>query len=377
MNAFYGQNAAYSYYIGCSAGGQQGLHSAQYHPDDFDGIISGAPSADFQNLQAWSARFIQITGEEGDETYLTKDQWVLVQSQVEEDCDEALDGVADGIIEDPTICSFNSSALDCSVNDDENCLSSVQVETVDSIFKPLIVDGELRYPALLPGSQVDAFSLGQLSGNVQGIARDFFRAVHNDSSFDVTTVDSSDYDLALNLDQQMGYPSSFNPDLSSFRDAGGKLLVYHGLTDPLTSGMNSQRYYLNVASSMSLSSSDMDDFLRYFRISGMAHCGVGGITGAGAWMFGQSAAASGASTNIVNELMDWVENSNAPDTLEGTKFQSDDPANGVQFTRRHCRFPYRTTYSGSGDGDDAENWTCEMIANWQDCGSSDSPPRLC
>jgi feruloyl esterase len=175
----------------------------------------------------------------------------------------------------------------------------------------------------------------------------------------------------------MGYPSSFNADLSSFRDAGGKLLMYHGLADPLTSGANSQRYYLNVASQLSASASDLDSFFRYFRISGMAHCGVGGIAGAGAWMFGQSKAASAAETNIVNTLIDWVENSVAPDTIEGTKFWSDQSANGIQFTRRHCRFPYRTTYSGSGDGNDPDNWSCEFIDNWQDCDGADGALRLC
>lgn len=380
VSQFYGQDASYSYYIGCSAGGQQGLHSAQYHPEDFDGIISGAPSADFQNLQSWSARFIQLTGTEGDDSYLTKDQWIFVESQIQEDCDEALDGVADGIIEDPTICTFNSSALNCNASDDSRCLSATQVETVDNVFKPLLSDGQLRYPALLPGSQVDAFSLGQLSGSVQGIARDFFRAVHNDSSFDVETVGDSDYNDALDLDQQMGYPSSFNPDLSGFRSAGGKMLLYHGLADPLTSGSNSQRYYLNVASKMGLSNDEIDGFLRYFRISGMAHCGVGGISGAGAWMFGQSKAASDANTNIVDKLVSWVENGDgsAPDTLEGTKFWQDNSDNGIQFTRNHCRFPYRTTYTGSdsGDGTDPDDWTCKLIDNWQDCGS-DAMPRLC
>lgn len=377
VSQYYGNDAAYSYYIGCSAGGQQGLHSAMYHPDDFDGIISGAPSNDFQNLQGWSARFIQLTGTPGDDTFLTKDQWILVQSQIQEECDEALDGVADGILEDPTICNFNASALNCDVNDDSRCLTATQVTTVEKVFTPLFnTDGQLLYPALLPGSQVDAFSLGQLSGNVQGIARDFFRAVHNDSSFDVTTVGQADYRDALNLDQQMGYPSSFNADLSGFRNSNGKMILYHGLADPLTSGANSQRFYLKVADRMGLDHTEIDSFMRYFRISGMAHCGVGGIAGAGAWMFGQNKAASDANTNIVNSLVDWVENSNAPDTLEGTKFWWDEPANGIQFTRNHCRFPYRNTFTGNGDGSDPADWRCEMIDDWRECGV-DVMPRLC
>jgi feruloyl esterase len=94
-------------------------------------------------------------------------------------------------------------------------------------------------------------------------------------------------------------------------------------------------------------------------------------------MFGQSKAALAAETNIVNMLVDWVESSNAPDTIEGTKFVYDKPANGIQFTRRHCRFPYRTTYSGSGYIEDPDNWTCEFIDNWQDYDSSDVGLRLC
>jgi len=378
VNEYYGSPAEYSYYIGCSSGGSQGLHSAQYYPSDFDGIISGAASADFQNLQSWSARFIQLTGTSGDATFLTKDQWILVQSQIEEECDEALDGVADGIIEDPTICNFNASALHCDVKDDTRCLTSTQVTTVENVFTPLFnSDGQLLYPALLPGSQVDDFALGQLSGSVQGIARDYYRGgVYNDSSFDVTTVGQADYRNALNLDRQHGYPSSFNGDLSGFRYVGGKMIMYHGMADPLTSGANSQRYYLKVADQMGLDDGEMDVFLRYFRISGMAHCGVGGIAGAGAWMFGQNKAASDANNNIVNNLVDWVENGNAPNTLEGTKFWWDESDNGIQFTRNHCRFPYRNTYGGSGDGSDPANWSCVKIDNWRDCGV-DEMPRLC
>jgi feruloyl esterase len=378
VSKYYGSPAAYSYYIGCSSGGSQGLHSAQYHPEDFDGIISGAASADFQNLQSWSSRFIQLTGKPGDATFLTKDQWILVQSQIELECDEALDGVKDGIIEDPTICNFNASALNCNSNDDSRCLSDSQVNTVETVFTPLFnTDGKLLYPALLPGSQVDAFALGQLSGSVQGIARDYYRGgVYNNSNFDVTTVGQADYRNALNLDAKHGYPSSFNGDLGGFKNAGGKMIMYHGMADPLTSGANSQRYYLKVANQMGLDDGQMDEFLRYFRISGMAHCGVGGIAGAGAWMFGQSKAASDANNNIVNNLVDWVENGNAPETLEGTKFWWDESANGIQFTRNHCRFPYRNTHSGTGSGSDPKEWSCKKIDNWQNCGVNDMP-RLC
>jgi feruloyl esterase len=135
----------------------------------------------------------------------------------------------------------------------------------------------------------------------------------------------------------------------------------------LTSGYNSQRYYQKVAKNMSLNPSDMDNFFRLFRISGMAHCGLGGIAGAGAWMFGQNAIASPATNNIVKNLMDWVENNKAPDTLLGTKFNYDTPSLGIQFERRHCRYPYRTTYINGTDYTKPDSWTCEFINDWQKC----------
>ncbi|RMY23559.1 hypothetical protein D0865_16467 [Hortaea werneckii] len=117
---------------------------------------------------------------------------------------------------------------------------------------------------------------------------------------------------------------------------------------------------------MGLSHEEIDNFFRLYRISGMAHCGVGGISGAGAWMFGQSGAASAASNNIVHNLVNWVENDDAPDTLLGTKFWYDTPSMGIEFERAHCRFPYRTTYQG-GDSTLPSSWGCELIEDWQNC----------
>ena len=376
VSQFYGESADYSYYIGCSTGGQQGLHSAQHHPDDFDGIIAGSSAADFNHLQAWSARFIQLTGIAGSATFLTSAQWITVQSAIFAQCDEALDGVADGILEDPTICKFDASVLtEATYN-----LTATQVQTVRDVFSELYnTEGQLLYPALLLGSQVDAFRLGQLSGNIQGIAQNFYGdGVHNDSSFDITTLGQADYALADSQDELHGYVSAFNGDLSAFQATGHKLLMYHGMADPLVAGSNSQRYYLKVAKTMGLGNTQLDDFMRLFRISGMAHCGVGGISGAGAWMFGQNLAAdpTGIADNIVDRLVDWVENDNAPETLTGTKFWYDTPSYGVELQRAHCRFPYRTTYNGAGDANLPGSWSCAFIDDWQTCGI-DALPRLC
>lgn len=382
VDQFYGQKPSYSYYLGCSTGGQQGLHSAQYYPDDFDGIIAGSSAADFNHLQGWSGRFVQLTGEgASDARFLTEDQWIFVQSYILDQCDAALDGVDDGILEDPTICQFNSSAIPvCSDNSTDSCLTSTQINTVDQVFTELYnTAGDLLYPSLLYGSQVDAFRLGQLSGSIQAISDDWYAGgVYNDSYYDALNMNQTDYAQADSLDGLHGNISSFSGDLSAFHAAGKKMLMYHGMADPLVSGGNSQRYYLKVAQTLGLSNTDLDPFLRYFRISGMAHCGVGGISGAGAWMFGQSgvAAVPGVADNVIWNMVDWVESGNAPDTILGTKFWYDEPANGLEFERPHCRFPYRTTYSGSGDWTDPANWGCTFIDDWQDCGVG-AHPRLC
>lgn len=381
VKQFYGEEQDYAYYIGCSAGGAQGLHSAQYFPDDFDGIIAGSPAADFNHLQDWSARFIQLTGNTTDPRFLTEDQWIFVQGYIFDQCDAALDGVDDGIIEDPTICMFDETVIPvCSGNSTDNCLTDDQLTTVYEIFTELYsTTGELLYPALFYGAQVDAFRLGQLSGSTQGIAHDWYNyGIYNTSTFDITTLDQTDYAYADSLDAYNGNVSGFSGDLSAFRAAGKKMIMYHGMADPLVSAGNTQRYYLKVANTLGIDNTDMDDFMRFFRISGMAHCGVGSISGAGAWMFGQTALAdiAGTADNIVTNLIDWVENDDAPETILGTKFWYDEEDLGLEFERPHCRFPYRTTYDGTGDWTLASSWGCVFIEDWQTC-EVDAHPRLC
>ncbi|KXT13758.1 hypothetical protein AC579_6604 [Pseudocercospora musae] len=382
VDQFYGEAPRYSYYIGCSAGGAQGLKSAQMYPGDFDGIISGSAAADFNHLQAWSGRFVQLTGTgTDDDRFLTGDDWITVQAAIFDQCDERLDGVNDGILEDPTLCVFDSTVLACSNNATlSGCLTDTQVNTVNQVFTELYnTQGELLYPALLYGSQVDAFRLGQLSGSVQAISKDWYlHAVVNGSQSNwdaITDLGQDEYALADSLDEYHGYVSQFSGDLSGFQAAGSKMIMYHGLADPLVSGGNSQRYYLKVAQTLGLDNTGMDEFLRFFRISGMAHCGVGGIAGAGAWMFGQNGDASVATHNIIDYLQEWVEDDNAPDTIIGTKYWYDEVANGIQFERAHCRFPYRTTYV-DGDYTKIDSWNCTMIEDWQECGVG-ALPRLC
>ncbi|KAG9523146.1 putative ferulic acid Esterase/Feruloyl esterase precursor, partial [Aureobasidium melanogenum] len=370
----YGHAASYNYMIGCSNGGRQALQSAQMFSEDFDGIIAGSSASDFNHHIDWSGRMYVLTGaDESDPKYLTYDDWVIVHNEVLKQCDEPLDGVADGIIEDSTICDFNATKLTCVGNQTDNCLTFQQTSTVWNIFSQLYdPEGNLYYPRFSPGAELYSSTNGVLHG-VQGHVKDWFGAgVWNDSSWDPSTLSQTDYTKADETNVLHGNVSSFNSDLSAFHAAGKKLIMYHGLMDPAITPENSQRYYLNVARDMGLDHTGLDEFLRFFRISGMYHC-TGGI---GAWAFGQNGNAQNGTSNVVWDIVNWVEKGEAPDTMTGTKFINDDPSQGVQMERHHCRFPYRTTYKGTGDSNDPDNWSCEMIDDWQKCGVY-NVPRLC
>lgn len=369
----FGQAANYNYMIGCSNGGRQALQSAQMFPDDFDGIISGSATSDFNHHMDWSGRMYVLTGaDSSDSKYLTYDDWVIVHNEVLRQCDEPLDGVADGIIEDSTICDFNATTLTCTDGQTDNCLTFEQTSTVWNVFSQLYdPDGNLMYPRLAPGAELYSSTNGVLHG-VQGHVTDWFGdGVWNNSDWQPSSLSQTDYTKADDTDVLHGNVSSFKSDLSAFQAAGKKLIMYHGLMDPAVSAEASQRYYLNVARDMGLDHTGLDEFLRLFRISGMYHC-TGGI---GAWAFGQNGNAKNASDNVIWDIVNWVEKDQAPDTMTGTKWVNDDPSQGVEIERAHCRFPYRTTFQG-GNPNVTDSWSCEFIDDWQDCGVN-NVPRLC
>lgn len=154
-NLFYDKAYKKSYYLGCSLGGRQGIKAADMFPSDFDGIVAGSPALDFNNLQSWRASFFPITGPANSSGFISEATWsTLIHGEVLNQCD-GLDGVFDGIIEDPDLCNFRPEALLCKKNTSTNCLTAAQVEIVRQIFSPLYGEnGTLIYPAMQPGSEI-------------------------------------------------------------------------------------------------------------------------------------------------------------------------------------------------------------------------------
>ncbi|KAJ7087920.1 tannase and feruloyl esterase [Mycena belliarum] len=348
VEAYYGVPAAKSYYLGCSTGGRQGTQAALKFPDDFDGIVAGAPAADFNHLIGWSGMLSHFVGatappdaapaSDTSPKFIPAELYPMISAEILRQCD-ALDGLVDGIISDPDDCDFNPQALLCPANKSDDCLTAVQVQTLKNIYSPLTgKDGEVIYPRYSPGAEGDPMAPNFIFGSTFfPFTADWERyVIHNVTELDFTNFGLDD--IALLAKVNPGGISTFDGHLSAFRDRGGKFLTYHGQRDPIISPTNSKRVYELI--SKTLKTPSLDDFYRLFMIPGMGHC-FGGL---GPTAFGQGTApglniVNASSHNILLALVDWVENDVAPATIIGAG------ANDTE--RTFCRFPMQSVYNGT------------------------------
>ncbi|KAF2128215.1 tannase and feruloyl esterase [Dothidotthia symphoricarpi CBS 119687] len=354
--AFYGKTHKKSYYFGCSTGGRQGFKAAQDFPEDFDGIVAGAPAVSFNNLTSWSGRFYTLTGTANSSTFVTRNQWLAVHDDILKQCD-ALDGYVDGILEDPMQCNYDPSGLACAQGSNTTtCLTPTQLKTVKGVFSPLLnAAGDLAFPRLNPGAEVSAYG-PLLSGSPFPYTVDWFRyVVYNNASWDPASFNSADIDYSSHLNP-FGI-ETWKGDLSAVKKRGGKILHWHGQADQIITSENSPRYYNHVSKTMGLSSAQLDAFYRFFRISGTNHC----TGGNGAHAIGQASNEINSykpEENVLMAIVEWVEKGSAPETIVGTKFVNDTVALGVQFQRAHCKYPKRNMYKGTGDATLVSSWHC-------------------
>lgn len=154
IDFFYGKEATYSYYLGCSTGGRQGFKEVQDFPDDFDGVVAGAPALDFNHLTAWSEHFYNILGPSTAATYVSPALWIVIHNEILAQCD-GIDGAVDGIIEDPELCYWRPEALICPTGISTSCLTAVQAAAVRQVFEPYYgLNGSLVYPRMQPGGEL-------------------------------------------------------------------------------------------------------------------------------------------------------------------------------------------------------------------------------
>jgi feruloyl esterase len=377
IGQYYGRNASYNYYSGCSTGGRQGFEEAILYPEDFNGILMGSMAVDWLHIVASKGILSHRLGwpNLGASGYVSAAQWAaIVEAQVA--LLDPLDGVTDGIIDNPTLHNFDPSILACGTNvlNASACLSAAQVNTVREIYQPLANgSGHIVYPSFDLGAPTSVFSANtkvvngttvpQLS---YGLVDDFWRgAVYNDTSFSVLHFTTKDMDYAVDLNPGgINIAGGYSHDVSAYHARGGKLLAYHGRSDNTVTSEIASRTFQRTAEALNLTLDEMHDFFRLFYVPGMGHC-AGGI---GQWSIGQpcvdrptGAQFNDTQHNILLALVDWVENDQAPGNLIGTKFVDDNLEFGaVQSQRTHCVYPNASRWDGSGDIKKAESWQCQL-----------------
>jgi feruloyl esterase len=335
--AYYESSPRLSYWSGCSAGGRQALMEAQRFPADYDGIIAGAPGHDWTGRAAQAVRGAQLLKDEG--ARLAPEKAQLLHKAVIDACD-ALDGLKDGLIADPTKCRFDPGTLQCKGTDDATCLTAAQVKTARTLYSPLTNSKTRRETAgLQPGSELGWTNLGW-TASARATGLDQFRyLVFKDPTWEVNRFNAQT-DLARADEEDAGTVNALNVNLKPFIDRGGKLIQYHGWSDPQISPGNSVEYYQRVEQTLS-GAVKIQDAYRLFMVPGMGHCRGG--EGPNAF-------------DPVVALEQWVEQKKVPEQIVASH-----STNGtVDRTRPLCPYPQVAKYSGSGNPDDAANFSCRL-----------------
>jgi len=335
--AYYGDGPKLSYWNGCSSGGKQGLKEAQKYPADYDGIIAGAPANYWTHLMAGELWIAQAAHKD-EASFIPPSKFPLIHKAVLEACD-MLDGVKDGVLEDPGRCRFDPQGLACKSGDTAECLSAAQVDTVRKIYTPAKNPrtGQDIFPPMEPGSEL--VWAGLAGAKPFSIPVDHFRyVVFKNPEWDWRTLNfDSDVALADKIDN--GLLNATDPNLKKFVGRGGKLLLYHGWNDQLIAPRNAINYYKSVADTLG-GSAKVAGSVRLFMVPGMNHCSGGD----GAFSF-----------DPVNVIEQWVEKGKAPDQIVAAHLTEGKPDR----TRPWCPYPQTAQYKGSGSTDDAANFVCK------------------
>ncbi len=334
IRAYYGESPKLSYFTGCSAGGRQGLMEAQRFPGDYDGIVAGAPGLNWSG-RAMQALWIAQAVHKDEASYIPPAKFKLIHDAVLASCD-ALDGVEDGVLENPLRCKFDPKQLECKGADSTNCLTAAQVEAARAIYSPVTNrrSGARIFPGFEPGSEPGWSTMAGAQPFTIGL--DLFRyVVFADPGWDFRKFDF-DADAARTIEASVDL-NALDPDLRKFSTRGGKLIQYHGWSDPQIAPESSVEYYHTVLERMGASGAA--EFYRLFMVPGMAHCGGGDGT---------------SNFDMLTALERWVEQKHAPEQIAAARVRE----GKTDRTRPLCRFPEVARYKGTGSTDEAANFTC-------------------
>lgn len=348
--AYYGADPRFAYFEGCSNGGRQALMEAQRFPLDFDGILAGAPAYDFTDI---GAEFLRNTRANFPSparltrNVVTPDNVELLSAKVLEACD-AIDGVTDGVIDDPRRCHVDLSSIKACANDRAaaDCLTRAQRAVIATIYSPTRIGGRQIYPGQPfggegePGGWIEWITgsrkpNGELEPPLQARFAIGFKYFVADSGWDYATYDLSRW--ARDTRFVSTYLNATAPGLSAFAAHGGKLILYHGWSDPALNPLATIAYYEAAVRHDAKSAANV----RFYLLPGVLHCSGG---------------AGPDQVPFLPALRDWVESGRAPDRLTATKLER---GRAVR-TRPVCPYPQHAAYTGRGSTDSASSFVCRM-----------------
>jgi len=364
--AYYHKDIARNYFIGCSRGGGQALMEAQRYPEDFDGIVSGAPAYNWtMGLGAGMTQNMRVMYPDPSnlqEAVVGPKEQALIEASYLEMCDE-LDGIKDGILNDPRQCKFDVAKLLCKGNKTDSCLSKTQLNAVNTYYKgPKDSKGNALYYGFPFGGETSAGGWSRwVTGGLKYLedAGDFQEGMGSD--FPAPKVPNAQHPFGTNIMKYFVYHdpdwtyknynydtlredatlasntlNATNPDLSAFRKQGGKLLMFTGWSDAAISALGTIGYYDEVVAHDKTAVNDM----RLFMMPGVDHC-LGG---------------PGPSyTNFLTEIDNWVESGEAPDQTAAYWLDEKFQPTG---SRLLCAYPKVARYDGKGDTRDVSSFSC-------------------
>ena len=358
--AFYAQPVQHAYFEGCSNGGRQAFMEVQRYPEDFDGIIGGHPATGTP-MQAGRAIVYQHMLK-APENFLTAEKIEVLSKATLAACDDK-DGLKDGLITDPRACAFNVDSLACKAGDGPDCLTPGQVTTVKKVYGGVKMkdgktfaygfpvgheggptgwrawisgvnppvkqeDGSLAY-----GAERQPSGFGLMEPNFRFLALD-----NDDPKYSWRVLDI-DRDLPR-LKTMTEILSPLDPDLRPYQKHGGKLIAYHGWSDPGISAAGTVAYF-DQMTKMVGGQKAADEFARLFMVPGMHHCGGG---------FGPN------TFDMLPALEAWVEKGVAPKEIIASRITD----GKIERTRPLCPHPQVATYRGQGDINDAGSFECRV-----------------
>lgn len=361
VQAFYGKAAQRSYFAGCSDGGREALMEVQRYPEDYDGILAGAPANNWVPLLTTGAYDTQaLTLDPA--SFIPQTKIPTIAAAVNAACDE-LDGVKDGILNDPRQCKFDPGTIQCKGEDSDKCLTAPQVTALKKIYEgTLDSHGRVVFPGFVPGAEEGQGGWGVwITGPAKGksliafFAKGFFGSmVFEKADWDYKTFKVDD-GLKAAQEKTGKAVNATDPDLKAFKARDGKLILYHGWDDPAITALSTISYYDSVVGKMG--QKNVESFVRLYMAPGMQHC----ADGPGPDYFGQTGRLTfdDPSHSLNASLERWVEKGTAPGTIIASKYPEKDQQHATM-TRPLCPYPQAAKYKGSGDTNDAANFTCEI-----------------